>query len=198
MKTLFKHLRKYFFRGILAIIPIALTIFILRLLYLGIDNQLIEYIDNAFGVNVPGIGVILVLLALYLLGLITSNVIGKKILHYIEQITLKIPVIKTTYQVGSQLSKMFSLPEKEVLKRAVLISYLMPGMWTIGFVTGSIIDRENNDEKLLKVYVPTPPIPTSGTLVLVREAQTRDPGWTIEQAMRAVISGGIIAPDEIK
>ena len=146
----------------------------------------------------PGMGILLVLLTLYLLGLIASNFIGKKFFNLIKRLTSKIPIVKTTYQVGSQLSEMFSLPEKEVLKRAVLVTYLMPGMWTIGFVTGAIVDTKNNNEKFLKVYIPTPPIPTSGTLVLVREAQTRDPGWTIEQAMKAVISGGIIGPDEIK
>jgi len=60
------------------------------------------------------------------------------------------------------------------------------------------IDRKNNNEKLLKVFVPTPPNPTSGTMVVVRESETRDPGWTVEEAMRAVISGGIIGPTEIK
>ena len=71
-------------------------------------------------------------------------------------------------------------------------------MWTIGFVTGVIIDRRNNNEKLLKVYIPTPPNPTSGTIVVVREAQTRDPGWSVEEGMKTVISGGIIGPGEFR
>ena len=85
-----------------------------------------------------------------------------------------------------------------MFKRAVLVEYLKPGMWTIGFVTGVVIDRKNSDEKLLKVFVPTPPSPTSGTMVVVRESQTRDPGWSIEEAMKTVISGGIIGPTDIK
>jgi uncharacterized membrane protein len=85
-----------------------------------------------------------------------------------------------------------------VFKRAVLVDYLKPGIWTIGFVTGKVIDRKNNDEVLLKVFVPTPPNPTSGTMVVVKESETRDPGWTIEEAIRAVVSGGIIGPTEIK
>jgi uncharacterized membrane protein len=77
------------------------------------------------------------------------------------------------------------------------VEYLKPGIWTVGFVTGSIVDRSQNNDILLKVYIPTPPIPTSGTMVLVREVQTRNPGWTIEEAMKVVISGGIIGPDYI-
>jgi len=197
MKHIYNHFKKYFVRGLLAIIPILLTFFVLRLLYLGFDKELAENIEHFIGYTIPGIGILFVFFTLYLLGIIASNVIGKKFFHFLERIFLKIPIVKTTYQVGSQLSEMISLPEKEVLKRAVLVSYLMPGMWTIGFVTGSVIDTKNNNEKLLKVYIPTPPLPTSGTLVLVREEQTRDPGWTIEQAMRVVISGGIIGPDEL-
>jgi uncharacterized membrane protein len=64
-------------------------------------------------------------------------------------------------------------------------------------VTGQIVDRKNNNEWLLKVFVPTPPNPTSGTMVVVKESQTRTPGWTIEEAIRTVLSGGIIGPEEI-
>ena len=116
----------------------------------------------------------------------------------VEEVTKRLPFIKTTYQVGKQLADSLSLPEKQVFKRAVLVDYLKPGIWTIGFVTGTVIDRKNNDEVLLKVFVPTPPNPTSGTMVVVRESETRDPGWTIEDAIRAVVSGGIIGPNEIK
>lgn len=80
----------------------------------------------------------------------------------------------------------------------MLVEYLKAGSWTIGFVTGMIIDRRNEDEKLLKVFVPTPPNPISGTMVVVRESQTRDPGWTIDEALKAIVSGGIIGSTELK
>ena len=100
--------------------------------------------------------------------------------------------------MGRQLSSTFSLPEKQVFRRAVLVEYLKPGIWTIGFVTGTIIDKSNNDELLLKVFIPTPPNPISGTMVVVKESQTRDPGWSIDEALKAVISGGVIGPAEIR
>lgn len=71
-------------------------------------------------------------------------------------------------------------------------------MWTIGFVTGTIIDKDNKDETLLKVFVPTPPNPASGTVVVVKESQIRDPGWSIEQALKSAISAGVIGPTEIR
>ena len=198
MKNLFNHLKTYSFRGLLAIIPLALTVFVIQFLYIAIDQRIMGMVDDFIGFRIPGLGIFLLLTVLYLLGFIASNVMGRKILGSIERITERIPLIKTTYHVGKQLSATLSLPERQVFKRALLVEYLKPGIWTIGFVTGDIVDRKNSDEKLLKVFVPTPPNPTSGTMVIVRESQTRNPGWSIEEAMKAVISGGIIGPTEIK
>lgn len=197
MKTIFEHLKRYVFRGILATIPLVLTYLVLRILYVGVDQQVTGMVDDMTGVSIPGLGLILVIILLYLIGVVGSNVVGRKFFSIIERITRRIPLIGTTYQIGKQLSSTFALPERQVFKRAVLVEYLTPGMWTVGFVTGSMIDGQNQDEKLLKVYIPTPPNPTSGTLLLVRESQTRNPGWTIEEAMKAVISAGIIGPIKI-
>ncbi len=194
----FVHLKKYIFRGILALIPPVLTFLVLRLLYVGIDQKVTRIIERIIGFSIPGLGILLVLLVIYFVGIIASNMIGRQIFNLIEKIVSRIPLINTTYQVGKQLSVTLALPERQVFKRAVLVEYLKQGMWTVGFVTGAIQDRGHNDEILLKVYIPTPPMPTSGTMVLVRESQTRDPGWTIEEAMKIVISGGIIGPDQIQ
>ena len=198
MKKTFGHLKRYVLRGTLAIIPLALSAFVIRLLYVGIDKRVMGMIDHFIGFSIPGLGILLVLLILYLIGIIASNLVGKQFFSWLERISKKIPLINTTYQVGKQLSDTLCLPEKLVFRKVVLVDFLKAGIWTVGFVTGTIIDRKNSNEKLLKVFVPTPPNPTSGTMVIVKESETRDPGWTIEEAMRAVISGGIIGPNEIK
>lgn len=198
MKNFLKHSRKYVLRGLLTIIPLALTVFVLRLLYLGIDQRVMGLIARFIGFNIPGLGLLIILVLLYLIGFITSNVVGLQIFHFLEQVTKRIPLVNTTYQVGKQLSNTLALPERQVFKRAVLMEFLKSGMWTVGFVTGTVIDRRNNNDVLLKVYVPTPPMPASGTLILVRESQTRDPGWSVEDALKVVISGGIIGPPEVE
>jgi len=197
MKTLLKHLKTYILRGLFAIIPLALTAFALNLLYTLIDRRITGVVEKFFGFSFPGLGVILLLVVLYLLGLIVSNVVGRQIFRLVEGIAKRIPLVKTTYNVGRQLSTTLSLPEKQVFKRAVLVEYLKPGMWTIGFVTGTLIDM-NTNERLLKVFIPMPPNPISGTMIVVRESQTRDPGWTVEEALKAVISGGVISPAAVK
>ena len=197
MKAFSLHVKKHVIRGFLAIIPLMLSVLVIHLLYVNIDRRVVRLVDQTIGFSFPGLGIILSLAALYILGMVASNIMGKKTLGIIEKLTARLPFIKTTYQVGKQLADTLSLPEKQAFKRAVLVDYLKPGIWTIGFVTGKIIDRKNNDEVLLKVFVPTPPNPTSGTMVVVKESETRDPGWTIEEAIRSVVSGGIIGPSEI-
>jgi len=198
MRDLLKHLRRYILRGLLAIIPLGLTAFAIRILYTTIDKRITGAVERIIGFSFPGLGVLFLLATLYFLGLVISNVIGKRIFALVEGIANRIPLVKTTYNVGRQLSTTLSLPEKKAFRRAVLVEYLKPGIWTIGFVTGTVIDKESSGDILLKVFIPTPPNPISGTMVLVRESQTRDPGWSVEEALKAVISGGVISPEEIK
>lgn len=198
VKRLLGHMKKYMLRGLLAVIPLALSYFALKIVYGAIDQPAMKVANRLFGFSFPGLGLFLVLAILYVLGIIASNVLGKHFFGLIERIMNRIPLVKTTYKIGRQLGSTLALPEKQVFKKAVLVEYLKAGMWTLGFVTGSLVDKANHNEILLKVFVPTPPNPTSGTMIVVRESQTRDPGWTIEEAMKSVISAGIIGPLEIK
>jgi uncharacterized membrane protein len=198
MKKFLAHIKKNIVRGLLAVIPLALTFFAVNILYTTIDRNAVRLVDQLFGFSFPGLGILLVLTSLYILGLIASNIIGRKVFNLIEKTSNYLPLVKTTYKMGQQLAGTFSLPEKQVLKKAILVEYLKPGMWTIGFVTGNIVDRMNPDEKLLKVFIPTPPNPASGTMVVVKESQTRDPGWSIDEALKSVLSAGIIGPEELQ
>jgi uncharacterized membrane protein len=99
--------------------------------------------------------------------------------------------------VGKQLSATISLPESQLFKRVVLVECFRNGVWAVGFVTGRITDARDGGV-FLKIFIPTSPTPASGFLVVTKESQTVDPGWTIEEGIKAIISGGIIGPDEIK
>ena len=191
-------MRTYILRGLLAIVPLSLSFFSVKILYTVIDKRITLMVEKFFGFTFPGLGVLLVLASLYVLGLVASNVVGRQLFGLVERIANGIPLVKTVYQVGRQLAASLSLPETQVFKRAVLVEYLKPGIWTIGFVTGRVIDNKDKGETLLKVFVPTPPNPTSGTMVIVKDSQTRDPGWSVEEALKSVISAGVIGPTEIR
>lgn len=197
MKNIFTHTKKYVFRGLIALIPVVLTFVIIQFLYVAIDQRVMNLVEDWLGFSVPGLGILILAGVLYIAGLITSNVIGNRIIRIIETITEKIPIIGTIYNIGKQLSTTFSLPEKQVFKRAVLVEFLREDVWTIGFVTGTLFDKTKN-QTLLKVYVPTPPNPTSGFILFLREDQVRDPGWSIDAALKLTVSGGILGPDTIQ
>jgi len=169
---------------------------VFQFFYRVLDKRISDLFDQYIGYRIPGLGILLFLVALYIIGFLASNVIGRRFLGFIERIVDRIPIIKTTYQAGKQLSSTLALPEQQVFKRVVLLEFFRPGVLTVGFVTGTLQDEKRN-EKLLKVFVPTVPNPTSGFLVMVNESQVTDPKWTVEQGLKTVITGGIISPEEI-
>ncbi len=199
MKQFFSHARSYIFRGLLAIIPLALSIIAIRILYFLIDKRVMGFLEQFIHVRqIPGLGILLLLVCLYLIGLVVSNVVGKQIFHLIGSISERIPVIKAIYQVGKQLSEGLSVTEdKQAFKKALLVNCASGAAWTLAFVTGSVKD-ENTGEDLLKIFVPTVPNPTTGFIFFVKPSQTMDPGWTVEEALKMVVSAGIIAPPQIK
>ena len=128
MRRIFRHIKTYIIRGVIASIPLVLTFFVIRFLYLTIDQRIMKMLEDTIGRRIPGLGLLLLLAVIYLFGLIASNVIGRQIFSLIERITKYIPFIKTTYQVGKQISSTLAIPEKEVLKRPVLVEFLKPGL----------------------------------------------------------------------
>jgi len=198
MKRIVGHITKCLVRGLIVIAPLALSYLAVRFLYTSIDRPIATLAMKLTHIRIPGLGVVVVLFVLYFLGLVGGNVIGRQVLGIFEGVIRRIPGLRAIYKLGKQVGTALSVPEKEAFKRVVLVEYLKPGMWTIGFVTGAMTDRrEPQSEKVLKVFVPTPPNPASGTMIVVRESQVRDPGWTLEEGVRTVVSGGIIGPEEI-
>lgn len=196
MSGFFKHLRRHMFRGLLAVIPLALSYYVVRFLYLAVDRRVAGLIEKKAGFDIPGLGVLLVLVVLYLLGLGASNWLGRWILGLIDRLTARIPLVKTIYNLGKQLGLAFSRQDKQAFRRVVMVEFFRPGLWSIGFVTGSVKDKANG-ENLLKVFIPTAPNPTAGFTVIVREAGVRFLDWTVQDGMNAVLSGGVIGPAEL-
>jgi uncharacterized membrane protein len=197
MKSVFKHLKTFVFRGFLAVIPLALSYFVLKFLYVAVDQKVAAYIVQWTGWNIPGLGIVLVLLLLYLLGLVASNFLGRMVLGWIEMVSERIPLIKTIYHLGKQLAMAMSAQGKQSFKRVVMVEHFRPGVWSVGFVTGHMRDKSKGED-LLRLFIPTAPNPTAGFMVAVRESQVRELDWTVADAMNAIISGGIIGPQEIE
>jgi len=196
MRAVFKHLKTFILRGFLAIIPLALSFIVLRFFYLAVDQRVAHIIEKWIGFNIPGLGFVLVLVILYLLGLAASNWAGRGFLSMVERISMRIPLVKIIYPLGKQIGAAMAVPEKKAFKRVVLVEHFRPGVWSVGFVTGQLDDPRSGD-RLLKLFVPQGPNPTSGFMLIVKESQVREIGWSVTEAMNAVISGGLSGPDKI-
>jgi len=161
-----------------------------------VDQRIARLLERWIGIRIPGLGFVLVLLLLYLLGLLASNWLGRWAFGVLDKASSHIPLIKTIYLLGKQLGSAFSAPEKQGLKRVVLIEHFRPGVWSIGFVMGSLIDDKTGGT-MLRLFVPTAPNPTSGFMLIVAESQVRDVDWSVPEAMNTVISGGLLGPEKM-
>lgn len=199
MKKFFIHSGSYVLRGLLAVIPLLLCFVAIWLLRKFIDEQVLKFLAQFIDIRqIPGLGILLLLISLYFIGLIFSNVLGRQLLNLIDNIANRIPIIKFIYGVGKQISDTLAMtdPQKQAFKRAILVDTFNGNGWMLGFVTGTI--KGQNGEELLKVFVPAVPHPLTGIIFIVKPSQTLDSGWTVEEALKMIVSAGIISPEEIK
>ena len=195
LSLIWRHFLKKILTGIAAIIPLGVTIFVLKFVFIITDGILKPLINKYYPLEIPGMGFILVILILYFLGLFSANILGKKILVQFEKLLMKIPVVKSVYNVAKQIVESLSLPGKQAFQRVVLVNFLGTELKSLGFVTGSSLDK--NNEKWLHIFIPTTPNPTAGFIELVREDQVEDTKLSVEEGLKMILSGGVISPGKI-
>ena len=196
MTRVLRHLKTAVFRGFLVLLPLALSFLVLRFLYLAVDQRVAGLFEKWLGAKIPGLGFLLVAVILYLLGLLASNLVGRRFLAGVDKISDRVPLVRTTYKLGKQLGGAFSTPGSGHLKRVVLVEQFRTGVWSVGFVTGHMTDKRTGDQ-LVRLFLPQGPNPTSGFMIIVRESEVRPIDWTVPEAMNAIISGGISGPDQL-
>ena len=194
MKFAVNHLKGPFIAGLFVVIPIGITIFILKFLFNFADGILGSYLDELFSLithhdlHVPGLGMITGAVVIYLAGLLATNVLGTQLLKLGDDLLSRIPLVKSIYSSSKQLTKVFR-EGKTSYRRAVFVEWPRPGVKAIGFVTAEV---ERNGERLVVVYVPTMPNPTSGFALFFREQDVYDSGMSVEEAVKFVVSGGAV------
>ncbi len=185
-----RSLRRHFLAGLLAIIPIGATVLILVWIFNSIDNILQPLIKLITGHPISGVGFGVTILLIYLIGVVASNILGRRIIGYAESLVARVPLVTQLYAGIKQLVQGFSAPGKNGFIQAVLIEFPRKGVWTIGFVTNE--EMTPSGVKQLSILVPTVPNPTTGFLQIVREDEVIRTGIPIDEALRMVISAGIV------
>jgi uncharacterized membrane protein len=195
-------LRKWLLAGLLVIVPVAITMAVLRWIIETLDQTLLILPeawqpDRLIGVHIPGFGVLLTLAILLIVGAITSNFVGKKLVNIGDRVVARIPVVRGIYSSVKQVSDTLFSESGNAFRTAVLVQWPRPDVWTIGFVTGAPggdVTTYLRGEEFLSVYVPTTPNPTGGYFVMLRKSDCIELKMSVDEALKYVVSMGVVVP----
>ena len=208
IKKFNRRLRNIFLTGFLITLPIALTIFILNFLFKSLDSLSPVFTHWLIllgapipeGYRIPFLGVVMTFVIVFLVGAVTTNIFGKRMLHLWEGIVEKIPFVRRIYKGTKQVVSSFATMDTKAFSNVVLIEFPRKGAHAIAFVTGKTsgeLQRLTSDNHM-KVFIPTTPNPTSGFIVFADPSEIVELDMTIEEGIKYVISGGIVSPDDIE
>lgn len=192
--------KRYFVTGLVILLPIVLTTYILVIIFNFADSVLGSFLNNylkkTLGFYIPGLGLILSIIIILATGLLASHLLGKKFLPYVENIFLKVPLINKIYPTLKQMV-LFILMQREFgFKKVVLVEYPSKGIWSLGFVTNEAFREidEKTKNNLLCVFIPSSPGPLTGYTVFLAKQEAIFLDISVEDAMKIIISGGIFKP----
>ena len=199
-----KHLiRRYFITGLLIWVPLAITLWVLDLL-VGTMDQTLQLLPPSWrtegwlGVHVPGLGVVLTLVVVFATGVFAANIIGQQLVRFWESVLARIPVVNSIYTGVKRISDTLFAPGGQAFRKALLVQWPSPGMWTVAFLTGTPagdVARHLRGD-YVSIYVPTTPNPTGGYFVMVPRDSVIELDMTVEEALKYIISMGVAAPDD--
>ena len=199
---LFARFRRYFLAGILVTSPILITAYVTWLIVTFVDTQVAGMLPKSLDFTtklphqIPGIGLIISIITITFIGAITPGFIGRTLLKAGERILNKMPVVRSIYGAIKQIMETVMSTNSESFREVVLVEYPRKGIWVIGFVTGETKGEVQtlNKEKLINVFIPTTPNPTSGFLLFLPKKDLVYMAMKVEDAVKMVISGGIVTP----
>jgi uncharacterized membrane protein len=197
--------KKYFITGLLILVPLAITFWVLRSIVTTMDQVLLllppSWREDLFILRIPGVGVLATIAVVFLVGLLARNFIGRQLVGFWEQMLAHIPIVRSIYSSVKQVSDTILTPNGQAFRKAVLVEYPRKGIWTIGFALGSPgAETEGNLAKLgvqgelHTVFVPTAPNPTSGFILIFPHDQIHELDMSVDAALKFVISLGVVKP----
>lgn len=197
-------MKRYFITGLLVLVPLFITIWVLTTLISLMDQSLlllpVEWRPEAqLGRAVPGVGAILTLLIIFVTGLIATNFFGRRLILIWEALLGRVPVVKSIYSSVKQVSDTLFSDSGQAFRKALLVQYPREGSWTIAFMTGRPGGDVANHLKgeFVSVYVPTTPNPTSGFFLMMPKAEVVELDMSVDEALKYIISMGVVSPGVI-
>ncbi|MFM9900900.1 MAG: DUF502 domain-containing protein [Polaromonas sp.] len=193
--------RRWLLAGLLVLVPLAITLGVLNWIVATLDQTLLIlpqswHPDKLLGFHLPGFGVLLTLAIVLLMGAITSNFLGKKLVVWGNALLSRIPIVRSIYSSVKQVSDTLFSENGNAFRKALLVQWPREGVWTIGFLTGmpggDVVNHLPGD--YLSVYVPTTPNPTGGYFVMLKKSECIELKMSVDEALTYVISMGVVVP----
>lgn len=197
-------MRKYFVTGLLVLVPLAITLWVLKLIIGTMDQSLLLLPERwqpgaLLGFHVPGIGAVLTVLFVLLVGLLTRNIVGKQVVRGWELLLNNIPVVSSIYSSVKQVSDTLFSSSGNAFRKAMLVQYPREGSWTIAFLTGVPGGDVKNHllGDYISVYVPTTPNPTSGFFLMMPRSDAIELDMSVDEALKYIVSMGVVSPEYV-
>lgn len=191
--SLRQHLKRTFVAGLLFLVPLAVTAWVLVAVFQSVDAILGPGLARLTGLEIPGLGLVATLALVYLIGLVASNVAGKRLIGLWDAFVTRVPLVRGLYRVTKEVSEAFGR-DKPPFREVVALEFPRKGLWTLGFLTADVPPGGPAEDGSVFVFIPTTPNPTSGWLVLVPKEEVRSTPYSVDEGMRIVISAGIVTP----
>tara|TARA_Y100001970_G_scaffold263599_1_gene349250 strand:- start:84 stop:698 length:615 start_codon:yes stop_codon:yes gene_type:complete len=197
-------IKKSFLAGVIVIIPIGLTVYVLRAVFdisLAVGGKIAEplkkIVDDAF----PGFdllasisGLLLVIFTLIIIGFLARNVAGRRVVKWIDNLFKRIPLISMVYTTTKQIIESFSGGRENSFSKVVFVEYPRKGVWTLGFVTKET--KNDNNQKFYNLFVPTTPNPTSGFFLIIPIDDVKETDINVEEGFQMIVSSGMVSGDK--
>jgi uncharacterized membrane protein len=193
-------IKSYFITGLLIWVPLVITLWVLNLL-VGMMDQSLQLLPNALltenwlGVHVPGLGVILTVLTVFLTGVLAANIIGQRLVQFWERILARIPVVNTIYNSVKQVSDTLFSGTGHAFRKVLLVRYPHPQAWSLAFQTNVPVEVGIRlPEDYVAVFIPTTPSPVNGFYFYVRREDVIELDMSVDAAFKYIVSMGVVAP----
>lgn len=194
-------LRRWLLAGLLVLLPLMITVWVLNWI-IGTLDQTLQILpehwqpDRLLGIHIPGFGVLLALLIVLAIGALASNFLGRRLVSWWDSLLGRIPIVRSIYSSVKKVSDTLFSEKGNAFRKALLVQWPRPGVWTIAFLTGAPggdVARHLSDD-YLSVYVPTTPNPTGGYFVMLKRSDCIELDMTVDEALTYVISMGVVVP----
>ncbi|MEQ9693919.1 DUF502 domain-containing protein [Shimia sp. SDUM112013] len=202
---LFASLRASFLTGIVVIAPVSMTVWLVWTIIGWFDNVVLPLVPDAFqpeqyvDINLRGLGVVFFLVFTIMVGWIAKGLIGRSMINFAESLVLRMPVVRSIYSGVKQIAETVFAQTERTFEKACLIEYPRKGIWAIGFIStdakGEVDQKAQTGDRLMGVFIPTTPNPTSGFLLFFPKEDIMELDMTIEDAAKLVISAGLVYPN---